>query len=582
MKILKKLVGENFFLIFIAFYLVVRVLMFNINYAEWGDTFRMIRAAEFLSNGYWPWDEKRWPFYSVLLIPGIWLNSSIFWGRFLSFLISLATFAFIYRFYIKLVNDFKSGRTEGENHVNRSSIFNIFAYIKGIFRRSAQTSDDQFASLAVMILALSPVYAYWSFRVMADLVFALLILVYAYYFIKNYQKSSKLIDPNMDVMLSLLLLCITMTRLEGLFMLFGSVAFFALAKNAKKLILYIIPQALVYFPFTLYAKVLYNGPISNDYLKEAQNFVFNFERLAYFFTSTIFILVFPPLLYFLIRGIILLKNAVLKADSKIYLPYLPLGLFILQELLIGFIWTPSLPRIYMPIIPFLVMLAVYGFGHWIPKKNDFTALGLILFSTIAFAGLQYSYKLYFLGASKVLFGITLLLSLVFVAALYLWSSNPKIKSFLAAIIVLSGLISSSVIIYNQKDIYKSVYQGAMFARDLASQSPYKERIAYADETGTTSWYLKDTYIYYLEQDKTMKDLNEQYKLLSENEVSYLIVTNEFNRGSQFLDPKADPRYSLAAVFSVPVYDLADYVLNYFGLMPELDSDLFITKVYKVL
>lgn len=576
MKLFKKLAVENFFLIFTIVYLLLRIGLFNINYVEWGDTFRMIRAAEFLSTGVWPWDEKRWPFYSILLIPGIFMDAAIAWGRVLSFTASIGTFVLTYQLYLKLNYDFRLFTSSSQGaEAKRFSL----ARFKNWFREKIITRDikltEQYGMFAVVLLALSPVYAYWSIRVMADPIFAFLIILYAYFFAQSYQGKK---EYKTDIYLSLLLLCITMTRLEGIFMLFGTAAFFIFTKDIRKLVLYMIPQVLIYFPWTLYAKFLYNGPVNNDYLKEAETFVFNLARFNYFFTYTTFILVFPPLVYFIILGIIRLKNEISRLDKNIYLPYLPLVLFILQELAIGFIWTPSLPRIYSPIIPFLVILAVYGFQLWQPKKTDYRFFSSVLLFTILFACLQYIHKLYFLGASKILFGLVLLASLSFLS---LATFGRNFKFYLGLLIICISAITASVVIYNQKDIYKSVLQGALLARDLAAQSPHKERIAYADETGTTSWYLKNDYTYYLEQNESIEDLDEQYEILTNNEVTYLIVTNEFNRGSQFLDPKNDPRYELVAVFSVPVYDLLDYMLNYFGLMDKLDSDVFVTKVYRI-
>jgi hypothetical protein len=521
----------------------------------------MTRAAELLSNGLWPWDEKRWPFYSILLVPGIWFGDVLRWGRLLSLGASIGIAVLVYKFYIRFVADF-----------GKHTLLDIFTEKK--------EDAKKYALLACIVLAVSPVYAYWSFRVMADPVFTLLILLYSLVFINIYRKSE--LDYKHEIILALLLLCITMTRLEGLFMFFGTMAFFVLKKFYSKIVLYVIPQLLIYAPFTFYAKFLYDGPVNNDYLKEAQTFVFNLERFNYFLTYTIFILVFPPLIYFLVIGLKELKKVLLKSEKNVSWAYIPLALFILQELLIGFIWTPSLPRIYMPIIPFFVILTVFGFQAWDHSKNKKSAFFTIMVLTIAFAVLQYNFRLYFLGASKILFAFILASSFGFCVLNLMNFKSQNIKLYFAVIFFVVGFISSSIIVFNQKDIYKSVYQASALVGDIAFSSPSKERIAYSDETGTATWYLKNNYTYYLDQNNKIQSLDDQYKLLEENEVSYLLITNEFNRGSNFIDPKADPRYALIGIFSIPIYDLADYVLNYLGLMPGLESDMFVSKVYKVL
>ena len=539
---------NNLFLIFIIIYLILRAFFINVNFTEWGDTFRMIRAAEFMTHGAWPWDEKRWPAYSLLLVPGIWTQSVILWGRILSLVATLGTLYFVYKFYIKLSLDFKGLKL------------------------------DYYALIAVILLAVNPTFAYWGFRVMADPVFAFLVIFYSYLFITFYQKSLKDSLKNKEIVLALLLLVITMTRLEGLFMFFGSVAFFCLAKNAKRIILYSIPQILIYFPWTVYAKFLYQGPVSNDYLKEAETFVFNLDRFMYFFTYTGFILVLPMLVYFLIIGCLKLKNAINMQNKAIWMAYVPVALFILQEFLIGFIWTPSLPRIYTPIIPFLILLTVYGFEHTSFTKNNIKPAVSIFLITIIFAILQYQEKMYFLGASKILFALIIGSSLLACALIFLNKSFTKLA--LVGLMFFVGLFASAVIINNQKDIYKSVLQSIYLSQAIIESQP-STTFAYSDETGNTSWYLKNN-VYYLDPGNEMENLDEQYELLTSQGVDYLIVTNEFNRGSQFLDPKDDPRYQIVGVFNVPIYDLAENMLDYLGLELKEDVPVFITKVYQVL
>src|SRR3990167_1156720 len=103
-RLLNYLQQNKLFFIFLGVYVLLRLIFININYTEWGDTFRMVRASEFISNLSWPWDEKRWPFYSLLLVPGIYLNQPILWGRILGIIISTFTLAFIYLTYISFVS----------------------------------------------------------------------------------------------------------------------------------------------------------------------------------------------------------------------------------------------------------------------------------------------------------------------------------------------------------------------------------------------------------------------------------------------------------------------------------------------
>lgn len=545
----KVLNAHRFLFITLIIYLIVRVILLNTNYTEWGDTFRMIRAADYLSHGSWPWDEKRWPLYSVLLIPGIWLNAPVFWGRVLSVLISVGSIGMIYAYYLKFIS-----------------------------------KNKMYALFAALFAAVSSVFGYWSIRVMADPFFALLVLVFYYYFPNFYLKKYK---QNLEYWLAALLLAITMTRLEGLFVATSAGLFFLIYSikkkrfsfrvsklienfkvNFRRILIFFIPQVLIYLPWTLYAKVLYKGNVNNNYLDEVETFVFNFERFKYFFTYSIFILVVPLSIYFVWLGI---KKLNISKD-RLYL--IPVGVFILQELLIGFIWTPSLPRIYMPVIPFLSVLLVFGIENFKSFKLNFRVFLIInLVLTFLFAYLQYEQKLYFLGASKLLF-----IFIIFSNLLLLLSAKfliPKyIKTFIGSLIFVNVIITS-VIIYNQSNVYKSVMKGIEFVL------PLDGRIAYSDETGNTEWYLRSKG-FYLDPNNSIDSLEEQYYLMKANGVEYLLWTNEFNRKSSFLDPKSDPHFSLIYVYSQPIRDPLDMVADRLNILDDKDYTVFTTKIYKVL
>ena len=180
----------------LLFYVIIRLLLLNVNYTEWGDTFRMIRGSSYLSHFQWPWDEKRWPLYSLFLLPGIWISKPIIWGRLLGILISVVSSVFLYLFYIENISKKK-----------------------------------RYAVLAVVFMLLSPVYAYWSVRVMADPLFLMLVISYFYYFIK-FVKNREIKTKEIWLLSSLLLL-ITMTRLEGLFVVAGMGLYYLVALYEK-------------------------------------------------------------------------------------------------------------------------------------------------------------------------------------------------------------------------------------------------------------------------------------------------------------------------------------------------------------
>jgi 4-amino-4-deoxy-L-arabinose transferase-like glycosyltransferase len=505
----------------------------------------MIRAADYISHFSWPWDEKRWPFYSILLVPGIWLNAPVFWGRILSVFISAGTIILIYASYLKYIS-----------------------------------SNKKYALLATIFAITSSVFGYWSIRVMADPLFAFLVLLYFYYFFDLYTKKN---FRNKEYWLSALLLAITMTRLEGLFVASATGLFFLIysTKNNKfsfklkdlwqnfktnfsSILIFFVPQLLIYFPWTIYAKVLYQGDVNNNYLDEVETFVFNLEHFRYFFTYTAFILVIPVTLYFVLYGF---KRVISKRN--LYL--IPIGLFILQEFLIGLIWTPSLPRIYMAIIPFMAMLLIYGIEVFERTKIDIRKYILVnIFAVFLFIYLQYTQKLYFLGASKLLFVLIIGVNLVLMVLPLIKLS----KKFFAGVLVGLNIVITSIIIYNQSSIYKSVMKGIEFV------SPLDGKTAYSDETGNTEWYLRSNG-FYLNRKNNIDSLGEEYTLLKTNNAAYLLWTDEFNRDSTFIDPKDNPNFELLYVYRQPIRDPLDIVADKLNILDDSDYTVFTTKVYKV-
>lgn len=539
------------FVVFMLTYVILRLVLININYTEWGDTFRMIRGAEYLSHGLWPWDEKRWPFYSLLLVPGIWMNSPVLWGRILSIILSVGSLSIIYFFYLKYIS-----------------------------------TNKKFALLAVIFTASSSVFAYWSFRVMADPLFAFLILLYSYTFLSEYTDNRPSGINRRKVFLSLILLMLTMTRLEGIFIAASSGLFFLLKRYWKDIFLYYIPQVLVFIPWTVYAKFLYKGPVQNDYLQEVQTFIFNYERFEYFLTYTLFILVLPVLSFFAIRSI---KD--FKKRKNQNFAFIVIYGFIALEILMGFIWTPSLPRIYMPIIPFLIIFAinnlekVLGFSdrQLDSFKKVFILGNLILL--VIFGYLQFNLRLYFLGASKILFAVLLItaLDMSFIILLKRYFRKVIVWYLLAI-----NILVSIIVIGNQRFEYKTVKEGIGYVNSRCESEwiglPVGEgeacgRVAYSDETGNTEWYFRNTG-FYLDQRKDISEA-DQYQLLKDNGVGYLLWTNEFNRGSSFYEPKDDSRYEIEVEFRQPIKGVLSGALDRFGIIKDTDYTVYVTKVYKI-
>jgi hypothetical protein len=172
-----KLTIKTKLIIFFVVYLLFRVSIFNINAAEWGDTYRILRATTFLEKSSYPKDEKRPPLYSAFLILNPNNIDPIYSSRILMIGVSLLT---LFIFYLVLTK------------INYS------------------LSENQ-KLLALLLFAFNPLYLYWSIRVYADtffLMFALLAVLI--YFIHQRNPKSYLL-----ILLSLVCFLGIMTRFEG-------------------------------------------------------------------------------------------------------------------------------------------------------------------------------------------------------------------------------------------------------------------------------------------------------------------------------------------------------------------------------
>ncbi len=148
---LTKIISNKVWIIFL-FYFVLHAVLLNVNYAEWGDSYRILRASEFIRQGTYPDDEKRVPLFSTILAVRPVGVDQILWGRFVMLGLSMLM---MYVFFL-FIKEFKFG--------------------------------ERFEHLALWLFALNPVVLYWSLRIMADVPFTLLVLL-VFYAYKKWENS---------------------------------------------------------------------------------------------------------------------------------------------------------------------------------------------------------------------------------------------------------------------------------------------------------------------------------------------------------------------------------------------------------
>ncbi|MFZ2664606.1 MAG: glycosyltransferase family 39 protein, partial [Patescibacteria group bacterium] len=165
----------SFKIIIFSFFVLLHLFLFNINTAEWGDSYRILRASEFVRKGTYPSDEKRPPLFSMILAIGPYQVDAVMWGRGVVFVFSILT------------------------------LF-VFDKLTSLFIK-----EEKYKLISLIIFTLNPVYLYWSLRIMSDVPFSFFALL-SFYFLAKWK-------DNLSIWKSILigLICglAVLTRFEG-------------------------------------------------------------------------------------------------------------------------------------------------------------------------------------------------------------------------------------------------------------------------------------------------------------------------------------------------------------------------------
>ena len=85
-------------------FIVLHVALFNVNTAEWGDSYKILIASEYIRRGDYPSDEKRPPLFSIFTAVRPNSADPVVWGRVVVFVFSflaLIIFDKLTQIYIK-------------------------------------------------------------------------------------------------------------------------------------------------------------------------------------------------------------------------------------------------------------------------------------------------------------------------------------------------------------------------------------------------------------------------------------------------------------------------------------------------
>lgn len=492
-----------------ALFLLIHVLFFNINAAEWGDSYRILRAAEFLRYFAYPTDEKRPPFFSLFLALRPYFLDQLFWGKLAVLFFSIGSFLVFY----KLVG----------------------LYIK----------KERYKILALLLFTFNPVFLYWSFRIMTDVVFSFFVLCALYLYSKNFGKFSysQLICLSFITVLSIL------TRFEG-YILFGSLGLALLVKkNIKNVLSYSLSFALFLLPY-----FIFRNPLDSGYFEESARRTYDINTLIIYLTSLVGILGFVSAFYFVYNS--------RKIVFKFLRNNIHISAFLTAEFVLVLAWPAAIPRLFMPIIPFLILIFVISIDDFFSRPTaSFISFNLVL---LGFYGLfQQYYKLQFLIPNRYLF-----IAIISIQVLILFTAYQKHFLGFMCLLIASTVVWSVFTIWIHRNVFKVIAEASIYA-----QKNLKGRVAYNDVSGVADWYLNqkdkndgvDGFYY-----DVVKKGNSDIDKLEKKSVNYILVTNEhntdltfstYNRG--YLKQIAEFKYKInGKVFFTNIYEI---IYSYSGL-----------------
>jgi hypothetical protein len=193
------------------------------------------------------------------------------------------------------------------------------------------------------------------------------------------------------------------------------------------------------------------------------------------------------------------------------------------ELLLILMWPAAIPRLFLSIIPILIIPLVLSmkeyFSNGKTKSFSFWLTNILIF--VLFILGQYFFRLQFLVPQRYWFGLLLTLQIPLV--FFLFRKNLKIFTF---VLVLNLIVWCTSPIYLHKDTFISIKKAAEYVL-----SNLKGSFAYNDVSSISDWYLnymsRDGLVkgrYYNTESKKMLTLDALKGLNAD----YLMITNEHN------------------------------------------------------
>ena len=489
------------FYVYVLF-IALHVFLFNVNVSEWGDSYRILRASEFIRQGSYPIDEKRPPLFSIILSVRPDSVDPVVWGRVVMFIFS---------------------------------VLSLYIFDK---LTKIQVKNEKYRLLALLLFIFNPVYLYWSIRIMADVPLSFICLL-SFYLISKWKDLNYVKTALLGFLSGLAIL----TRYEG-YLLFTSLLVavilsgweFKLKKINIKFILdriwKSVPKVIVLGLTTLLTILpwlIYRNPLKSQYFNEPSGRSYDFRMVWIYFSSILYIFGFTGAFFFIFKNF--------KTVNNYFKKNIGIATFFILELILILLWPAAIPRLFTPLIPFFVIILVLSIENFLENESD-TNRGMVLYlassaSLIFFYVFsQYFLKLQFLVPVKILFAIIVILQVISILFFYI----KKVNWWLTLSLISTVFWSMSVI-YMHRNIYTAVKSAAMYSREKLNG-----KILYNDTTSIMEWYINDYNpkpdLQGLRADFLDKE-SLGYEEIENKNISYVATTNEdgigFDRGVEKLE-----------------------------------------------
>lgn len=484
MRLLKN-IQKNSVGIVLALSILSHLFLINFNAAEWGDSYRILRAAQLSRTNFYPLDEKRPPLFSLIIANYPEGMDPLLFGRAVMSavgILSIIAFYFLAKRFIKSQN---------------------------------------YLTLALLLFWLNPVYLYWSLRIYADVPFSLYVMctVLLFYFYENR------LNWRNSFALGVLSAFSVLLRFEG-YLLVGGLWAGLLFRNSFQKGFNQILGNLKYFIFSVIGSVcvlvpylVYRNPFLSSYLNEPSGREYNLTTIIIFIVSLVFsfgLLITPAFVYI---GRSKIKDFIL---TNYFISF-----FIFFSLILILLWPAAIPRLFVSILPFLIIMLVMAIQHVEKSQiNNLHFLAISLVSIIVYTVAQFFLKLQFLIVIKPVFALIILINLLLTLSVF---KKRFVFSYLFTII--SVFVWAASTLWIHKNIYISISEASKFV-----STHYSGLVVHNDINSVADWYLN---YYPGKQPKVsgkyvniQKESSLNRQILNDTGASLVMITNEHDMSWQ--------------------------------------------------